>query len=101
MRYHNRTVITDANGNPVGELWQFGNGSVYTYDYKTGQWTQQQQGASWSDLMASIGTGNVETQRFFNFLTTAVVAGVALIAFIAILYLILMSRKSKVEVAKA
>jgi frataxin-like iron-binding protein CyaY len=101
MRWYNRTVITDSNGNPIGEVWQFGNGSAYSYDYNSGRWTQLQAGASWGQILDTISQGNVGgMQNVFKFMTYAVIGGMALIVIFAILFFAMKSRGERVEVLK-
>jgi hypothetical protein len=101
MRWYNRTVITDSSGKPIGEVWQFGNGSVYSYDYNSNKWSQLQAGASWGMILNTIPQGNVSgMQNLFNFMTYAVIGGVALIVIFAIIFLAMRSRGERVEVVK-
>jgi len=89
MRYFNRTTVTDAQGNPLYDVWQFGNGSVYTYDYKTGKFEQQQAGVSGQALLDTIPQGNVATQvGIENILTTVVYAVIVIAIVIGILFAI-------------
>jgi hypothetical protein len=103
LRWYNRTTITDAQGNPVKDVWQFGNGSVYTYDYATGKFEQQQAGASGQSVLDTIPQGNVSSGGISSMWQTigyAILGIVVLIIILAIVYMFV-SRSRTTAMVKA
>lgn len=96
LRYQQRTTLYDSEGNPVAEIFQFGNGSVFTYKYDTGEFNQIQKGATADDLLNTIPQGNVGAEvgieKIMETLMWVIIAIVIVVAIVFIISALLRRR---------